>query len=322
MEIYVLNLVKDKKTNKTVGADIIMGTRQKRVTLKDLMTFLNNNPRVVLNNAVVVNNESLRGKPGERLSCLYMNTVPNAVEQRDIVGARRIKISKNITVYHGSKQKILIPKFGVGKENNDYGQGFYTTPNLELAKEWSYADCNGNNRSEGIGYVHSYINIDIQGLNVIDFTEIDSMHWVAELLQNREINVSKYEGLLADRLNIIHDLFKLDTSRADILIGYRADDSYFSIAEAFVSSRIYRETMEKAFRSGDLGLQVFFKSKEAFKRLNEANHKVESVDIKYREKYRRRDAEARSILVKLATINKTVRNKESIDKILEKYGGM
>lgn len=40
-------------------------------------------------------------------------------------------------LYHGSNQDNLIPKFGYGKINNDYGRGFYTTPNKELAKEWA-----------------------------------------------------------------------------------------------------------------------------------------------------------------------------------------
>ena len=31
------------------------------------------------------------------------------------------------TLYHGSKDIIKTPKFGFGRQNNDYGLGFYCT---------------------------------------------------------------------------------------------------------------------------------------------------------------------------------------------------
>ena len=43
---------------------------------------------------------------------------------------------KTITIYHGSPN-IVTTVFGEGKAYNDYGQGFYCTENLELAKEWA-----------------------------------------------------------------------------------------------------------------------------------------------------------------------------------------
>lgn len=35
-----------------------------------------------------------------------------------------------LTIYHGSKDKIVQPIYGLGKNYNDYGQGFYCTENL------------------------------------------------------------------------------------------------------------------------------------------------------------------------------------------------
>ena len=43
-------------------------------------------------------------------------------------------------IYHGSKDIIKKPKYGVGKPYNDYGLGFYCTESLDLAKEWSVDD--------------------------------------------------------------------------------------------------------------------------------------------------------------------------------------
>ena len=39
-----------------------------------------------------------------------------------------------IVLYHGSNGKIEKPLFGKGKIYNDYGQGFYCTEHIELAK--------------------------------------------------------------------------------------------------------------------------------------------------------------------------------------------
>lgn len=43
----------------------------------------------------------------------------------------------NITIFHGSPEIREKPVYGLGKKYNDYGQGFYCTQNIELAKEWA-----------------------------------------------------------------------------------------------------------------------------------------------------------------------------------------
>lgn len=48
-------------------------------------------------------------------------------------------------IYHGSDHIIDKPKFGVGKEDNDYGSGFYTTEDIEKANEW--AALNGTDKA-------------------------------------------------------------------------------------------------------------------------------------------------------------------------------
>ena len=47
-----------------------------------------------------------------------------------------------VKLYHGSPERVEQPLLAKGKQTNDYGQGFYCTENLELAKEWASA---GNN---------------------------------------------------------------------------------------------------------------------------------------------------------------------------------
>lgn len=44
---------------------------------------------------------------------------------------------KKIILYHGSPNRIVVPKYGFGEERHDYGKGFYLTESIELAKEWA-----------------------------------------------------------------------------------------------------------------------------------------------------------------------------------------
>lgn len=40
-------------------------------------------------------------------------------------------------LWHGSQKIIETPQLGLGKIHNDYGQGFYCTESLDLAREWA-----------------------------------------------------------------------------------------------------------------------------------------------------------------------------------------
>lgn len=53
----------------------------------------------------------------------------------------------------------------------------------------------------------------------------------------------------------------------DVIRGYRADDSYFSFASAFINNTISLTQLEKAMMLGNLGEQVVLKSKTAFSKL-------------------------------------------------------
>lgn len=317
MEIYVVDLVRDFNTHKVIGADIYLGSTRKRVSIKELAVLLSTK-QYKLSNAVFTKDGVLRGKPGVSLPSVVLNTAPNTIEQRDIAQAKKIKTVNKLTVYHGSKEKVLVPQFGIGKKNNDYGQGFYTTPNKELAKEWAYAGYT----SGAVGYVHTFKDIDISGLNVLDFTEMDSMHWLAELLAYRKVNGTSgiTAEVLGSRIQAVLDNFKINTKNVDIMVGYRADDSYFTVAEAFVLGTLYKEAMELAFRRGDLGLQVFFKSSRAFERLRQSQHSIELVDKKYKARFDRRDDDARLNAGILRNLNTQVRTKENIVKVFRNYG--
>lgn len=52
-----------------------------------------------------------------------------------------------------------------------------------------------------------------------------------------------------------------------MIIGYRADDSYFTFANAFLNNTISLARLEKAMVLGNLGIQIVLISQKAFDRL-------------------------------------------------------
>lgn len=164
-----------------------------------------------------------------------------------------------LTVYHGSNRIIKVPLFGVGNKNNDYGLGFYCTEIEELAKEWA---CTAGFD----GYANKY-TLDLEGLTVLSLTsgEYNILNWLYVLLQNRKFRIDG--GIAFQAKAYINEHFAVDYNGYDIIKGYRADDSYFSFASAFLNNTISISQLEKAMVLGKLGEQVVAMSEKAFSAL-------------------------------------------------------
>ena len=160
-------------------------------------------------------------------------------------------------IYHGSKDIIEKPEFGKGNQKNDYGLGFYCTENVELAKEWA---CSNN---ETNGYANQY-EIDLSDYKVLDLREekYSILNWMALLLKFRTFDVNT--PISAQAKEYILENFYVDVEEYDVIIGYRADDSYFSFAKDFINNTISVEQLAEAMRIGELGIQIVLKSKKAF----------------------------------------------------------
>ena len=160
-------------------------------------------------------------------------------------------------IYHGSKDIIEKPEFGKGNERNDYGLGFYCTENVELAKEWA---CSNN---ETNGYSNQY-EIDLSDYKVLDLRDekYSILNWMALLLKFRTFDVNI--PISAQAKEYILENFYVDVEEYDVIIGYRADDSYFSFAKDFINNTISVEQLAEAMRLGELGIQIVLKSKKAF----------------------------------------------------------
>ncbi|MBQ1292019.1 MAG: DUF3990 domain-containing protein [Lachnospiraceae bacterium] len=162
-------------------------------------------------------------------------------------------------IYHGSDRIIHKPEYGKGKPCNDYGRGFYCTEHADLAREWS-VDAGRD------GFMNRYAFVP-DGLNVLHLNDgtYSILHWLAVLLENREFVLTTPLAREAKRYLLRY--FSVPYKDADVIIGYRADDSYFSFAGDFVNGAISVRQLEDAMYLGELGEQVVIRSKAAFDRL-------------------------------------------------------
>ena len=77
----------------------------------------------------------------------------------------------------------------------------------------------------------------------------------------------KFDQLAAEGKEYMLDTFLPEYEDKDIIIGYRADDSYFAFANAFLNNTLSLAQLEKAMYLGKLGEQIVLKSKKAFHHL-------------------------------------------------------
>lgn len=187
-------------------------------------------------------------------------------------------------VYHGSDHIIEVPVYNGSKRTNDYGYGFYTTESLDLAREWACSD----NKD---GFANSY-EVDLDGLHILNLNdaEYNILNWLAVLTHYRSY---WQNGSIAEEAkDYLQRHFFVDPTPYDLIIGYRADDSYFTFAQDFVSNTIPLSKLSEAMRLGKLGEQIVFKSEASFSRIHFTGAVPASAVIYY-EKKTARDRNAR-----------------------------
>ena len=168
-------------------------------------------------------------------------------------------MDKIITIYHGSKQIVETPTFGLGRKNNDFGLGFYCTESNDLAKEWAVSSLSD-------GFSNRY-TLDTEYLNTLKLNSPDYtiLNWIAVLVEHRLFSIKTPIARRAKQYLIEH--FGINVNAFDLITGYRADDSYFDFAEAFLNNTITVEQLARAMRLGKLGEQIVIKSRYAFSKI-------------------------------------------------------
>lgn len=194
-------------------------------------------------------------------------------------------MDQELILYHGSSLIIEQPVLGKGNPFNDYGLGFYCTQRLELAKEWACSM-----EQDGFANRYSFQTNDLSILNLSD-EKYNILNWLSILLMNRKFNISS--DIAAQGKEYLASTFLPEYEKYDVIIGYRADDSYFSFASAFLNNTISLVQLEKAMFLGKLGEQIVLKSEKAFSQL----HFEESIPAErtiYYPQKAARDSEARA----------------------------
>jgi len=199
-------------------------------------------------------------------------------------------MNTQITIYHGSEKIVEQPTFGMGRKNNDFGLGFYCTTNMELAKEWAVSSLRSG--------LYNQYSLDTEYLNILNLNSSDYtiLNWIAVLVEHRLFSIKTPVAGRAKKYLI--ENFGINVNAFDVIIGYRADDSYFDYAESFLNNSISVKQLAYAMRLGKLGEQIVLKSKYAF-----SNLKFEGFDVAEREEYyvlrKARDDEANQLYLKM-----------------------
>lgn len=194
-----------------------------------------------------------------------------------------------IKLLHGTDHIIEVPDINAGNPKNDYGLGFYCTKVDEMACEWA---CKKN--TDGFVNIYDFDTAGLKTLNLLDGNH-SVLNWIALLLKFRTFGIDS-EVAVASRDYLIEH-YSVDLSDYDVVVGYRADDSYFRYAESFVSNTLPLRSLNKALRLGKLGEQTVIISQKGFERLKfvEAYPADKSIyypkflnrDIKARETYKK-----------------------------------
>ncbi len=187
-------------------------------------------------------------------------------------------------VYHGSDHIIEKPVYNGSKRTNDYGYGFYTTESIELAKEWACSD-----QRNGFANIYEF---NPEGLSMLRLNspEYNILNWLAILTKYRSY---WQNGSIAEEAkNYLQQHFFVDPAPYDVIIGYRADDSYFTFAQDFVAGTISLKKLSEAMRLGKLGEQIVLKSEKAFEHIRFVGAEPADAETYY-EKKALRDREAR-----------------------------
>ncbi|MFI3213084.1 MAG: DUF3990 domain-containing protein [Eubacteriales bacterium] len=134
-----------------------------------------------------------------------------------------------ITVYHGSNVVVNNPSLTYGRDDADFGSGFYVTREIEMAEKWAARKNNS---------IINVYEIDLDNINGIEFG-IDK-GWLDFVVQNRSGNKR----------------MEIDLTNIDYIMGATADDRLFAIIEQYEENLIEVDTAIRAMNAMKIGNQI------------------------------------------------------------------
>lgn len=209
---------------------------------------------------------------------------------------------KHKLLFHGSKSKIegnLSVTFG--RENNDFGQGFYAGENYEQAVSFIA----GFDKSSVY-----YLEFNNEGLKQKEY----------EVNQEWMLTIAYYRGVLDEYKSHPFVVKLIEESRnCDYIIAPIADNRMFKIIDSFISGEITDEQCRHCLAATHLGLQYVFISELAIQQLKLIERcYISNNEREFYKKIRLDDTKLGDDKVKLARIKYRGKGKY-IDEILGDY---
>ena len=139
--------------------------------------------------------------------------------------------------------------------------------------------------------------IDCSGLKILNLNDEKYciLHWLSILLENRGIR-SVISSCSRGEEYILRK-FKIEYEEYDAIVGYRADDSYFSFAQDFINGAISYRQLNRAMHLGKLGQQFVLKTKKAFQQIEFTGYESATSKEWYRKKMLRTGLPEENILM-------------------------
>ena len=169
--------------------------------------------------------------------------------------------------YYGADRLVIKPEYNKGNPSNDYGLGFYLTPSKEMARLWA-------TKFDEDGYLIEY-DVDVDKLKILQLATIenkDVLTWISLLISHRFSKEDREENLT--NIEWLTKNYPFSLGDYDIIIGYRADDSYFDYSKDFVKNELSLDLLKDAMRIGKLGTQFVLMSEKAFKHIKYVRSEV------------------------------------------------
>ncbi len=123
-------------------------------------------------------------------------------------------------LYHGSTVAVRKPSLRQGRQNADFGKGFYTTSNPEQAERWAHIKQEREKASRAVVSVYEF-----------DESLLDSPDW----------NIRRFTGADELWLYFVTDCRKSRGHDFDLVLGPVANDKVFTTVNLFESGVLTAE---------------------------------------------------------------------------------
>ena len=191
---------------------------------------------------------------------------------------------KHKLLFHGAKSKIVGQvELNKGRENNDFGQGFYT----------------GESYHQAISFVSNFDNSSIYFID-LDMTNLKCKNYKVD--QDWMMTIAYFRGRL-DEYKDNEKILKLvdEVNKCDYIIAPIADNRMFQLINSFIDGEITDEQCKHCLAATNLGYQYIFKTKKALENVKLLERcYIASSEKNYYKNIRSKDAKLGDDKVKLA----------------------